>query len=502
MGRHSVNSGSPFGRKHTSLGHAGRSTRSGKSFTPLPEGPKKPGRRPVSRKQGVLEAAPARLQAEREMRSKRRRRIAVGFGATVALLILGLAAAGFIYAKRLENTMQVTKVEKLSVSLAKAKPQEPYTVLLLGGDKRPGETVYRSDTMILAKIDPKTQQMWMLSIPRDTKVQVPGHGSMKINQAFSVGGPEASVKAVKSLTGVPINHYMQVDFVGFSKVVDAMGGVWVDVPVDIDDWQASSHSYKHRAAKIDKGFQLLDGEHALTFVRARHQFIDQDFSRMKNQQIFFKALADQVADGDNVLKIPRIISTVAPYIQTDMTLMEMLRTAQAMRTAGSKRLYTATVPGVWRSPYIYHDEKKLADFVKKMKAGVSFEATSVPDPKSKSTKSSDVKPAVAKKPSAITLTVRNGGGVAGSAKQCSSILAARGFKLKETGNANQFLYKETLVVYKSDKAAAELVASALPPGAKIVESRGMYSFKTDVLVVIGKDWNLAKVPIAPVGDSN
>jgi hypothetical protein len=288
---------------------------------------------------------------------------------------------------------------------------------------------------------------------------------------------------------------MQVDFKGFEEAVEALGGVWIDVPVEIDDWAASSHSPHHRASHIDAGYQLLDGEHALTFVRARKQFVDQDFSRMKNQQIFFKALADQVAKTQNIAKLPRVVSSIAPYIKTDMSLMEMIRTAQAMRGAGGKSLYTATIPGEWRSPFIYTDEAKMAELVAKMKAGQSFEDKPAQD---KDPEGGAATPAEAKKPSEISLTVRNGGGIAGCAKQASSILKARGFEVAEVGNANQFVYDETLVVYKSDEASAEQVAAVLPPGVKLVESRGMYSFDTTVLVVIGKDWDLARVPVTPV----
>lgn len=384
------------------------------------------------------------------------------------------------------------EVRKIVETLDKAKPAKPFNVLLIGADKRPKETVARADTIILARIDPKAKKIWMLSIPRDTKVDIPGHGSAKINRAYSLGGPEGAINAVKDLTGVPIHHYVQVDFKGFVRAVDALGGVWIDVPVEIDDWAASSHSYKHRASHIDAGYQLLDGEHALTFARARHQFIDQDFSRMKNQQLFFKALADQAAKPQNLYKIPRLVSGIAAYVQTDMKLMDMIRTAQALRDAGSKNLYTATVTGEWKTPYIYHDEAKLEALIEKMQAGVSFEATITPEPASISTDQST------KDPADITVTVRNGGGVAGCAKQAASILKARAFEVSEVGNANQFVYKQTLVVYRSDKDAAEMVASVLPPGTKLVESRGMYSFKTDVLIVIGKDWDLARVPVTPV----
>jgi LCP family protein required for cell wall assembly len=346
--------------------------------------------------------------------------------------------------------------------------------------------------MILAKVDPKSKKMWMLSIPRDTRVEVDGHGAVKINSAYTYGGAEGAIDAVTDLTGVPVNHYMLVDFKGFEKAVDALGGVWIDVPVEINDLQAASHDKS--AAHIDAGYQLLDGAHALTFTRARHQFADQDFSRMKNQQIFFKALADQVAKTENITKIPAVVSSVAPYVKTDMSLIDMVKTAQSLRSAGSKNLSTATLEGKWRSPFIYVDEDNMAELVEKMNAGQSFDSTATPEPQGESGTGT---PKV-EKPQDITVAVRNGGAPSGSAKQAASILKARGFDVGEVGNAQKRVYDDTLVVYKDNRADAALVATTLPPGARLVESRGMYSFDGDVLVVIGKDWDLAKVPTAPI----
>jgi hypothetical protein len=272
--------------------------------------------------------------------------------------------------------------------------------------------------------------------------------------------------------------------------------VWVDVPVEIDDRKAASYSKNRRASHIDAGYQLLDGEHALTFVRSR-DYPDADFTRMKNQQLFFRSLADQVAKKQNVIKAPRMIAAIQPYVQTDMRLMDMIRTAQALKSAGSKRLYTATVQGEWRSPYVWADEDQLKKALEAFNAGRPFDATATVEGATAVT-GSENPTIVQSQPKDITVTVRNGAGISGCAKQASSILKARRFNVTEVGNANQFVYENTTIVYKSNRSAAEKVAEVLPPGAKLVESRGMYSFKTDVLVVIGKDWDLERVPVARI----
>jgi len=450
---------------------------------------------PSSRRRGSLETAPARLKIERDRRRARTKRIAaIVAGALVVLLFL--AAGGvYAYAKYIERTMQSTvlKQGKLGEVLTKAKPMEPVNILVLGADYRKGDVKYRTDSMIVAHVDPQAKKIWMISIPRDTRIEYPGRGPIKINTAHVYGGPEGAVKAVENLTGLKMNHYLEVNFKGFKKAVDAVGGVWIDVPVAIDDIQADQ-SPGHRARKIDAGYQRLDGEHALTFVRARHQFADQDFSRMKNQQLFFLALADQISKVGNVAKIPSLVSAVAPYIQTDMSLVDMIKMAQALRGSGRDNIYTATMKGEWKSPFIYGDEEQLAGLVEAIKEGRSFE----PKRTKESSKTSDATKTSAKKPSQIEITVRNGSGLNGVAKQAASILRAKTFVVGEIGNANQNVYGNTMIIYKDDLAAAELVASAMPPGTKIVQSRGMYSFDTDILVVVGKDWDVAKVPAAPV----
>lgn len=207
---------------------------------------------------------------------------------------------------------------------------------------------------------------------------------------------------------------------------------------------------------------------------------------MKNQQLYFKALADQVAKIDNVAKLPSVVSAVAPYIATDMSLVDMIRLAQALKGAGSKNLYTATAKGTWKSPFIYVDQPYLDKLMRAIKNEEPFVK-----PKAKAS-------AAPKTPSSVIVTVRNGSGTSGVANQAATILKAKGFKIKDVGNAGQNVYKKTLIIYKTSTAAANLVAKYLPPGTKIVQSRGMYTFPGSVLVVIGKDWDVSKVPAAPV----
>lgn len=443
----------------------------------------------ASRRAGSLERAPERLQGELKRRRHRGRRAAVMTAIVFLAIILIVAIGAFAYFMHLQNSLNKTvqKNKKLDIKLTKTKHMEPYNLLIMGYDKRKGETEYRSDTMLLARIDPKQKKIWLLSLPRDYKVTIPGHGTRKLNAAYSFGQEKLTIQTVETLTGQKINHYMGVNFNGFKKIIDAMGGIEIDVPSKINDPKADYSRDKH-ASKIDAGLQTLDGDHALTFVRTRH-YVDADFSRMKNQQLFFKAVADK-AKKMSISQMPGLVTSAVPYLSTDMTLLELISTAKDLQGAGSENMYTATLPGKWVSPFIQPDEAGKAELLKKFAEGVPFDSTAA-DAGESSTGNL--------KPAQVTVTVRNGTTRVGLARQASSVLKTRGFTLGEVGNTDQQnVYDTTLVIYKTDKAAANLVAKYLQPGVKIVQSRGMYNYKTETMVVIGKDWDIEKLPVTDV----
>ncbi|MCE5191161.1 MAG: LCP family protein [Actinomycetia bacterium] len=430
----------------------------------------------------VVEPSP-RLRVHKQNRARAIRRGVLVVVIVIAVIAVGAAAYAYFTMRSIDRTIKagVGSNGQTVAALTKPVPKQPFTILLMGSDARPKEEAARADTIIVARVDPQTRQVSMLSIPRDTRVEIPGHGISKINAANfyggAEGGPALMIKTVEGFLGIKVNHYMEVNFLGFQKAVDALGGVWINVDTTIDDPKAAGHSPHLRAQHIDKGYQLLTGEYALTYVRSR-AFPDADFTRMRHQQTFFKALAEQSSRIENLPKLPTIAREMAPYTATDMSVNEMLDLVMALKGINGNDLQTATVTGVWKTPYVWTDEKEKARLVAAFNAGRPFDATSTVG--------------TAVEPSTVSVTVRNGAGQEGVASSASSILKSAGFVIGEVGNANQFVYDKTLVVYKDDanKAAADLVASKLPTGS-VVASRGMYSFTTDVLVVVGKDWKAA-----------
>ncbi|MBE0417982.1 MAG: LCP family protein [Coriobacteriia bacterium] len=413
-------------------------------------------------------------RANREQRKKRAKRVFFGTLIAIGIVLLVGVAWAYAFLRGIEGRMQETVKadESVGQALTAKGADEPFNLLLLGSDARLEERAARADTIIVARIDPAEKRVWMISVPRDARVEIPGRGVNKINAATALGGPALMIDTVEEYLGLPIHHYMEVDFSGFQGIVDAMGGIYIDVDVEIDDSKAASHSPGRRASYIAPGYQLLDGEHALTYVRSR-DFPDSDFTRMRHQQNFFKSLAQQSMRWDKLLKLPRMASEFSKFVVTDMGVGQVVNLAQAFKGMDTESIQTATLLGEWRSPYVVVDEEMKEFLVDQMLAGSNIEETSVTESERAAEE--------------ISVAVRNGAGISGIAGQAAARLQARGFQVPEVGNANQFVYDETLVVYKDDEAAAQMVASALPTG-RIVPSRGMYAFSTDILVVVGKDW--------------
>ncbi|KAI7263029.1 hypothetical protein KC345_g9265 [Hortaea werneckii] len=202
---------------------------------------------------------------------------------------------------------------------------EPVNILLMGVDARgvkKGE-VPRSDTMLVASLDPVKKKFYVFSILRDTYVSIPEHGKERINTAIT-HGPNTAMQTVSDLLGIPIQYYVYTDFQGFIKLVDAVGGVDYEVEKDmVYKTKADGPEYD---IDLKKGFQHLDGNMALQYVRFRHDATS-DFTRTERQRGFLKAVADKVISTTSIIKLPSILSEVTPFIDTNLTTSDMWKLA-------------------------------------------------------------------------------------------------------------------------------------------------------------------------------
>ncbi|AWP29419.1 transcriptional regulator [Paenibacillus glucanolyticus] len=207
------------------------------------------------------------------------------------------------------------------VEIPKWEGKERINILLIGGDSR-GDDAGRSDTMLVASIDPVTKRAHLFSLLRDSYVEIPGHGKGRLNSAFAYGGIELTRQTIGDLLDLPIHKYVYTDFVGFIALVDSLGGV--DIEVEKDMYYTSKADKHMYDIDLKQGLQHLDGKMALQYVRFRHD-AKSDFARTERQRILMTEVAKKMQTTNSLIKLPGILDSIAPYIETDLSPKEMLK---------------------------------------------------------------------------------------------------------------------------------------------------------------------------------
>ncbi len=250
--------------------------------------------------------------------------------------------------------------------------QEPINVLVLVGDKWESNT----DTMILVNFDPTTYELNILSIPRDTKVILDNNKAVKINSIFvNKGGDVLLMKILSDMLGIDIQHYIYFNIETFRKIIDLLGGVWVDVPVDLDYDDPIQDLHIH----LKKGRQLLDGEKAEQYLRFRHpnayysnelmQYYDgSDIKRIEAQQNFIKELIDQKLNIAYISKLNDIVDTVFENLKTNISLSEIMNWVSGfnIKSFSMDKVHTYILPGYAAdsTPWYYIcDEEKTKELI-------------------------------------------------------------------------------------------------------------------------------------------
>ena len=214
-------------------------------------------------------------------------------------------------------------------------------IIVLGVDERAEEhDVGRSDTLFVVMFDTKNKAASLLSVPRDTRVRIKGHGWDKINHAYAYGGRELTQKTTEELLGIKINNYVMVDFKGFVGLVDAIGGVDINVEKNMyyyDTWDGFKIDLK-------KGMQHMDGKTAIQYVRYRDE--EGDIGRIRRQQHFIMAVYDRITSANMLLHIPGLAKQLTNMVKTDLPLTDMVDLGRALHAmVKAKGLAMATVPG-------------------------------------------------------------------------------------------------------------------------------------------------------------
>ena len=253
----------------------------------------------------------------------------------IFIFVLAAAAGAFFAQSSLLSRPDRGHKEELLTATDKA------TIMIMGVDEREGD-VGRSDTLMVATIDPIKNEASLLSIPRDTRVAIPRNGYDKINAAYAYGGEKLTQRTVEDFLGVRIDHYVIINTHAFQKIVDAIGGIDINVEKRMyyeDPWDDDGGLI----IDLRPGMQHMDGKTAVTYVRYRDE--EGDIGRVKRQQKFMRACVDAVTTPAILPRLPGIIASVIDSVKTDLSVRQMLEFIGTLKQAQAKGLRTDMVPG-------------------------------------------------------------------------------------------------------------------------------------------------------------
>jgi LCP family protein required for cell wall assembly len=358
--------------------------------------------------------------------------LGLGFGFGMAIYIFSHAGAytGNQEVQRpAEDTTSFTWPLRLSTRV---------NILLIGVDvtldnRRQVVPISRSDTLMLISFDPTRNRISALSIPRDTRVFIPRFGENKVNAAYAYGGPGLTVRTVANFIGVPVHYYVKLGPQSFARIIDAIGGVEIDVEKDMkytDRW-AGLH------IDLKKGRQLLDGQRAMHYARFRHDPAG-DIGRVERQQKVLLALFYKLKSASAVLNAPQLLRAFSENTQTNLTFNELITLGAFTARLDSSDLKFATLPGTNSIAYWDPDPAKMRQVVAEMFYGVDASIVA-----------------------STQIEVLNGSGVPGLARQAAVRLQAMGFQIVRVDNAPSVVDSTTIIDRTQRPGVARLVAEVL-----------------------------------------
>ncbi len=366
---------------------------------------------------------------------------------------------------------------------------ERVNVLVLGIDRRPSEKCpCRTDVMMIASLDPKTNTAGLITIPRDLYVPIPQVGENRINTAnfygdlykYPGGGPALAMKTVEYNFGRRIHYYVLVDFNGFRKVVDTLGGIDICVPKAIDDPTYPDENFGYKPIHIPAGCQHMNGEVALEYARSRHT--DNDFGRSRRQVQILMAMRDKALRLDLLPKLPALVQSMWGTLETDMSPQVVIALAAAASKVKTENIKTATIDQTMTVEFqtntgadvLWPDRAKIGQLMDEVIPSDSATAD----------------PAKQIAQEAARVTVLNGTKQPLVAEHTAKFLQAQGFQIASYGNADRFDYAKTVIIDYSGNKNATVTALAQLFHVDPANIRRTTDVKSDVdiRVILGADW--------------
>lgn len=385
-----------------------------------------------------------------------------------------------------------------------ASPDQAVNFLLVGSDTRSGanssynaasgSSSYvagaRSDTQLLVHVPPGNGKITVVSFPRDAYVQIPaynGHPAThaKINSAFDEGGPDLLIATIERLTGMRIDHFMDIDFVGFKGMVNALGGLTVCVRTTRHDKDSGDY--------LTAGVHKINGTQALAFVRDRHTFTLQDLYRIKDQQYFLATMLKKVESAGtltNPIALNNFLSALSKSVTVDssLSLAAMKNFAERMRTLDAAHVTFVTLP--YSDPNAYVPGVGSVVQLDRAKDAALFAALrndTTPPTAAKPKTSAKPKPsATTLPPGQVTVRVLNGTTISGLAHRASVELSGQGFRVSGVGNAPSPAGTSSVVEYSPGAQAAARTVEAAVHGSVLQQVSGLGS---SVDLILGSSFN-------------
>jgi LCP family protein required for cell wall assembly len=419
----------------------------------------------------------ARISASRRARQRRALLMASGVLSALVLLVAGSAWGLTSYING--------HLGRLNAGTSGTPASGPLNIVVAGLDERTGLTLRQqrllhvgantgeldTDTLMLVHVSASHRFVQVISLPRDSWVNIPGHGMNKINSALGLGGPQLMVQTIEQATGLTVNDYIEVNFLGFVKVIDALGGVNICLPYAVDDQYSGLH--------MSAGEHHVDGITALEFARDRHSFPTSDLARIQDQQqLISTALSEGISSGmlANPLRLERFLSAASATVKVDQGF-NVVRLADEMRGVSPNDVTFTTVPLAnlnyqtpsGESAVLWNTSAAAALFngLKNDQTPAGHKAAGHGGAKSKSA-------AHGLKPGQVSVDVYNGTFIGGLSGDTGTQLAALGFRVDRSGLdwTSQNLTQTVIQYPAGQEADAKLVAKAMP-GAGLQEVKGL-----------------------------
>ncbi|WP_165173653.1 LCP family protein [Adlercreutzia sp. ZJ242] len=413
----------------------------------------------------------SRLGYVQEIQRKARHR-RILFFALVAVLVVAVAAGvgAYTYFSSSDSKLALGSSNAKEALVAPAEG-EPYYVLCaaeLGSAAKARGAA--TDAYLLVRVDEGARVLSFASIPANLDVRLSDGKDHPLYDARGLGGDAELIRQVAKLAEVDVAHFAATDEEGLSGMVDAVGGVALTLAEEVDDPRAGT-------VVLPAGEQTLGGDEALVYLRALN-FSGGFDAASANRVAFTLALAQRALASEG-LSFASLVGEAGDYLSCDFTSSQLIALGDALRPLDQVTTYVCALPGYATDaaePLFEYYEDEWADMLARFKAGE--------DPAIVDSSAAGVNPAE------VTVEVRNGAGTTGAAGRLGEMLASAGFKVEGTGNVDDgTVYPETFVIYKDGayEGAAKAVARAAS-GGRVINGGDFYTFDTNVLVIIGKDW--------------